>query len=249
MNLDQPCANCYAGRGRHQGDTYQGSCPSDAIDALHGAGAYVPYTSRCWRPAPRRLPGGGPWAISPTCPSRRQHNSSHAAKGSSVAERCDCPRAQVLRAEYLEELKNKRAIAAIAAGRVPASRLPKREPVDSSPVFEPRSPEPTSVRPPNFLGAACQQPEVAEIVERSFSLYGGAGGIERREEMRKKVCGTCPLIRECAEWVLAAEKPAGSWGGMYGGMDVWNRDGRELYVGIDAVQEREFSPLDYLASL
>lgn len=110
-------------------------------------------------------------------------------------------------------------------------------------------PLPTLVRPPNFLGAACQQPWAAETVDRSFSLHGGTVAIGNREEMRTKVCATCPLIRECATWVLAAERPAGSWGGVYGGMDVWNRTGRELYVGIDAVHERKFSPLDYLASL
>lgn len=245
MNLDSPCHNCGQARGKHWGQTYQGACPADA--ALRPG---ISYVKRSWRPTPRLLHGGGPWAISPDC-RVKWHNTGAAAKGSLKDGRCECPRAVELREADLQKRKDERAIAAIAAGRVPARGRPTGETKapDSSPVFETAMPRPTDVRSPNFRGAACLQPWAQEIVDRSFSLYGGTGGIERREEMRVKVCGVCPFIRDCAAWVLAAETPAGSWGGMYGGLDVWNRAGHELYIGVDGIQMREFSPRAYLAGL
>ena len=47
----------------------------------------------------------------------------------------------------------------------------------------------------------------------------------------KRMCWDCPIMRECGDWVIAAEgEDKGSLGGVYGGMDKWNRRGFDLQV-------------------
>lgn len=35
----------------------------------------------------------------------------------------------------------------------------------------------------------------------------------RREARAKALCSTCPVIRNCLDWALAAREPYGIWGG------------------------------------
>ena len=51
---------------------------------------------------------------------------------------------------------------------------------------------------------------------------------EGRVGAARGVCGACRLSVACEAWVIAAEQPAGSWGGMYAGMTPQNRRDRAL---------------------
>lgn len=45
----------------------------------------------------------------------------------------------------------------------------------------------------------------------------------RRERQAKAICATCPVIKNCLRWALAAREPYGVWGGM-------SADERELLL-------------------
>ncbi|WP_375000539.1 WhiB family transcriptional regulator [Aeromicrobium sp. CTD01-1L150] len=59
--------------------------------------------------------------------------------------------------------------------------------------------------------SACQGLESA----RFFSPDAERGARRReREEQAKKICGTCPVLRQCREHALSAREPYGVWGGL-----------------------------------
>ena len=68
-----------------------------------------------------------------------------------------------------------------------------------------------------------------------FGACMGAAGIMIMDAYRagrrgsadsaRALCRSCSVIEICGDWILRAEKPAGSWGGVYAAMTPADRAG------------------------
>ena len=66
------------------------------------------------------------------------------------------------------------------------------------------------------------------IVDAGFNTSVSYDGIANRNAA-KALCDLCPIMRECGDYVIGIEgNDPGSLGGVYGGMDPWNRRGTDL---------------------
>jgi len=169
-----------------------------------------------------RLPGNGPWRILAECPSST-HNSVRAARAhvkghGDGTEKCICPRALSLLAAWRkssDSLERQRERFA----RMKKIRLPLQ------------TPAPVSVRMPDLRGGVCYRPEASKASEGGMNQQASISGIRARNRA-KALCdaGPCPVRAQCRAWCLSNEQPAGSWGGVYGGLDPWNRRNLDLVV-------------------
>lgn len=162
------------------------------------------------------LPGGGPWLISKFCEAKR-HNTVSAATGKSYPKsdpKCICPHAVDL----------------LAAWRADA---PARRQMNNTLRLSERRPEPIASMKgyPDFTGAVCATPRGQIAALGGMSVDPSVRGMNRRDRARA-LCdtGPCPVRDACRAWVLAQEKPAGSWGGVWGGLDPWNRAGMQFVI-------------------
>jgi hypothetical protein len=168
--------------------------------------------------------GNGPWRIEPDCPGLT-HNSlrsslGHAGPAGRVKPKCICPHGQDL-------LMVERGIRRIAeAARM---RTVHKRSSDPRTRLQPPMPEPVEVRSPNFAGALCTTPRGRKAADAGMNEQPTLNGIASRD-LAKAWCASCPLLLECRNWVTTQEQPAGSWGGVWGGLDPWNRKGLELVI-------------------
>lgn len=152
----------------------------------------------------------GPWKISALCKARG-HNSLTWARGSmkDIGYKCTCPHALWL----LEEYKAQR------------NEIEKAQRVRNKIVHRNTS---VVVAEPNWQNGACRT-DVA-IAECGFNDEVSKRGIADRK-LAKELCQECPLstFRQCHAWIVAKEaNMPGVMGGVYAGMDRWNRQGYEL---------------------
>lgn len=152
----------------------------------------------------------GPWKISPLCRARG-HNTLSWARG-SVANcqfKCTCPRALAL----LEEFRRDRSKSARIA------RARNRNTYRSTPV---------QVVEPDWSKGACRQyPAIADM---GFNDEVSKKGIAERATA-KALCQECPMATfgACKTWIVAKEGDTpGVMGGVYAGMDRWNRQGYDM---------------------
>lgn len=169
------------------------------------------------------LPGGGPWRILEDC-GADTHNSTRAGlgRGHGFATRlpCTCPRALVLLAQYQARRLELREI----------ERAQKRRPrQDNRARLQLPVPQLAEIRSPNFIEGLCAKPGGMAYADKGMNDQASHRGIAERQEA-KNLCAACPMLQECKAWALGQEKPAGSWGGVWGGMDPWNRKGLELVI-------------------
>lgn len=83
---------------------------------------------------------------------------------------------------------------------------------------------------PDFTGGLCTTARGRKAADIGMNDQISLKGISDRERA-KALCNTGPCpIRDtvCRPWVLREESPRGSWGGVWGGLDPWNRRGEEL---------------------
>lgn len=158
----------------------------------------------------------GPWRILENCPADR-HNTAKATRDRG----CKCPRGvALLRAE------RNRKIGVISEHRSVVREGGKFD----SQVFR-RVPEKIDhLAAPDWTKAACK--EYISIADGGFDTEASHEAIARREAA-KLLCTTCPLFEECRTWVMEKEQPRGSWGGVWGGLDPWNRQGFEMVLDTD----------------
>ncbi len=57
---------------------------------------------------------------------------------------------------------------------------------------------------------------------------------ERRVQIAKSICATCPVIMQCREAALKAREPYGVWGGM-------SEDDREAYYARQDSKKKQIS--------
>lgn len=124
--------------------------------------------------------------------------------------RCTCPRALILSERRLLQNREykRRSDARLRAGGTPLAR-------------EVRQLQPTAkVRMPDLHLGACQDKWGFDLIN---SVDGFGKGVSMRRRQVREMCAACPVFTACETWVLAAEEPAGNWGGMIAGMTPGDR--------------------------
>lgn len=175
-----------------------------------------------------RLPGNGPWRILADCPSST-HNSVRAARAhvrehGDDTSKCVCPRSLSLlaawrvRSDSPERQRERFA-------RMKKIKLPLQIPV------------PVNTRMPDLRGGVCFRPEAASAAEAGMNEQASHAGIKARNRA-KALCdaGPCPVRSICRSWCLTNEDPPGSWGGVYGGLDPWNRRNLQIVVRSNRIE-------------
>lgn len=150
--------------------------------------------------------------VLPECPAP-VHNTASAGRGRSGKPKCVCPGVQKLTEE---ENRRRRA-----------SRGERRK------LFPKNDPKPIkSLNYPDFSRGLCTTPYGESVARQAVTDLASAKAIAARD-LAKAMCNTGPCpIRDsiCRPWVLREEDPPGSWGGVWGGLDPWNRRGWELII-------------------
>lgn len=150
----------------------------------------------------------GHWPIDPACPARGHNTVSWARGGHSGREaRCICPHAQEAYTEYLKVRR--------VADR---ERKQRSSPLQSKPLSR-----------MDWSRGVCHLPENIRIADGGFDERVTWSGVEARAQA-KALCKDCPILAECAIWITEAEEVPGEMGGVYGGMDVWDRRGRPIVL-------------------
>lgn len=168
--------------------------------------------------------GSGPWRILPECPGRT-HNSlrsalGHAGPAGIVKPKCICPHGQ----DVLEVERARRVVIEKARVREWSHRAN-----DPRTRLQPPMPEPVQRRSPNFAAGLCTTPKGQKAADAGMNDQASLNGIASRG-LAKAWCANCLMLQECRNWVTSEERPAGSWGGVWGGLDPWNRKGLELVI-------------------
>lgn len=154
----------------------------------------------------------GPWKILPECPAEG-HNTVNWARRKKENGRCICPRGAKLYADYRAQ-QNERQ-------KKRDKERTREYPSTAKPMIVKVYPE------PDWSQGFCI--DDLETVRKGENIEASKEGIADRFEMRS-LCGICPVRQECRNWILSNEKPAGSLGGVYGGLDKWNRQGRDMRI-------------------
>lgn len=99
--------------------------------------------------------------------------------------------------------------------------------------------------PESLAQGACVTPIGIMNADRGQQTHATAEGIKGRE-IAKRQCWDCPVQRDCLLFVLEHESPRGSWGGVWGGLDPFNRIGKEM---IRVEGGTDFVPFSLMAYL
>lgn len=167
----------------------------------------------------------GPWKILEGCPAEGHNTVQRAARPRKGHVPCICPRGVALRDEHLERrrVRERAAEERRAAGEKAA---PKRKPKPRVPAlraFKPKELPDVMVRP-NFNEGRCTKPWNVTTFSAAMDAGGSTTSRARQvREMARAACRQCPIREQCRAYVIGQEKPAGSWGGMWGGLDVFQR--------------------------
>jgi hypothetical protein len=132
-----------------------------------------------------------------------------------------CPRALRLLADYKEQSKlTDKAYREIRGSR----KMPNPVIAAFGISTAPKSSD------PDWLKGACRANTA--ITDLGFDTTVSADGVRNRA-IAKMLCHMCTIERECGDWAVRTEgNDQGSLGGVYGGMDAWNRKGMDL-VSVD----------------
>lgn len=83
---------------------------------------------------------------------------------------------------------------------------------------------------PDLAEGSCRSMLGQKNADLGMNTSVSSFGIADRARAKDQ-CWSCPVVKVCQRYVLAGEKPAGSWGGVWGGLDLWNRQGLEVIQG------------------
>lgn len=167
---------------------------------------------------PNGLPGAGPWRILTECPSPF-HNTQHSALGRHLGgHKCICPRALHLKATRRQNGQPK-------APKVARQRLWQYS------RFLYSAPNVTIAPMPEELNrAACATKEGIPYAEAGMDRHMTKRGMELRQKAKDWCNTACPVLDQCRAYIEANEEPRGSWGGVWGGLDPWERRGLRLVL-------------------
>jgi hypothetical protein len=161
------------------------------------------------------------WPVSPYCEAAT-HNTLSASKWRRRKIGCICEHSMKLAADARARTRANRAARLAEKGLVE---------VKSNIRMSVASPQPISATQPDFSQGLCTSPRGQETARGGSHDQASRAGIKARARA-KNLCnaGPCPIRDRCRTWVLTQEKPAGSWGGVWGGLDPWNRQGKDLIL-------------------
>lgn len=183
------------------------------------------------RKSPLLEVGHGPWALHPDCPTEL-HNTLRAARGHVIVngryikEKCICPRARALYAQYRVQ----------QVARNHAVKLGQK--VEDLRTHGARETKTARMAPiavvlsgmPDLSGGRCVGWDTAREVFDAASASTDDDGA--KIDRAKSICAMCPEAtrRACGEWALKGERTPGDWGGVYGGLSP--RDRIQLRYGV-----------------
>lgn len=130
-----------------------------------------------------------------------------------LVDRCICPGG---RAAIEVDNASRRARAAQERLRRPAESL--REKALKRKTFATPAVVVSVVRVPDLEKGACRTAWGLKIADRMLDRPSAQATQQHRD-----MCSYCPVLLRCEEYVLAAEKPAGSWAGVWAGMSPRER--------------------------
>jgi hypothetical protein len=159
----------------------------------------------------------GPWRVLDECPATA-HNSLTAARGGRYKHYapCICPRSVALKSEYRSRESRR------DRGNRRAARVSRH-------ILAPAVTLAAAVREPDWTKGVCTTPLGAAIFDDSFEESLAATEIKNRNRAKNVCLTSCPLLDQCAAWITSREKIPGCLGGIWGGMDKFNRAGLEIY--------------------
>lgn len=171
----------------------------------------------------RGLPGGGPWRIKQECKAIN-HNAWRSAARGPRETRCICPRGMDLAKQERRDRKQREREPSLAprvrryAGDG-TNRVVSGNPWASVEGAAYMNNDTRRVEAPDHSRGLCTSTASGRVAAMLvFDQPGSASGARMR-----RICDNCPIRPECQRWVLSNETPAGSWGGMYGGLSVSER--------------------------
>lgn len=150
------------------------------------------------------------WPVLAECPAPT-HNSLYSARGRPGRPRCVCPHG-------LELLKNRHRVELPAAEKRRKGR-PTRLVV-----------KPPEVVIPSFERGACMTEKYKNVAHAGQTDKLTRADITARQNAKNVCNSVCPIRDACRAYILAAERPAGSWGSVWGGLDPWNRAGKQVVI-------------------
>lgn len=162
---------------------------------------------------PMHFMGYGPWLVRDDCGSKTHNTYSAVLKSAGINNpRCICPRALAIKAEVAVK-KQANKLASVRGKSIPSYV---------------RQVKPDTVVPDLSKGRC--------MTQGGRAVMDGAGvrgvGQGERVAAAKWMCiELCAVRFECLAWVTLAEEPAGSWGGIYGGLDANERKMTGAVVG------------------
>lgn len=179
---------------------------------------------------PAGLPGSGPWRILDDCPSMF-HNTLHSALGRHAGgQKCTCPRALHLKATRRQNGQKLKA-------------KPPSDPLWNYSRFLYMAPAVVKEPMPAEMGqAACRDGEGLAYADDGMDRHMTKAGVQKREGAKAWCHLACPVIEVCAGYAKRNEFPAGSWGGVWGGLDPWERRGLKLVVIEGKVKVKTYEP-------
>lgn len=99
--------------------------------------------------------------------------------------------------------------------------------------------------PESLAQGSCVTPIGLANADKGQQIHANAEGIRDRE-VAKQQCRSCIAQRDCLLFVLKNEEPAGTWGGVWGGLDPFNRIGKEMIQVEGGTDFTLFDPQAYL---
>lgn len=162
---------------------------------------------------------GKVWPVLDTCTARK-HNTLHARRKKG-ADKCWCPGALAAYRDYQ----------ASQSSGDPAQEALRRR----------LRPRPFTLKAPlvpfpDLSGGACVTPKGMEVAGAAFNDEFTAVGFTLRQAA-KDMCETCPLLNTCKVMIKESEPAPGAFGGVYAGMDVWDRQGNPIRLVKGKVEE------------
>lgn len=179
------------------------TCICPGADQLRRKTWGKPYLTKQEREA---LPPEHP--VLPEC-TAQTHNTHRGARSSLPGVRCICPHSEKLREQRRQDVNRY------------ASNRREKGPSSLTAVVER-----TEVPPPRGL---CSRPANIAIADRGFNYAKTAQG-EADRYAAKELCDFCPARAACERYIRSVESPPGSWGGVWAGMDPWEREGKRIVL-------------------
>lgn len=183
------------------------------------------------RKSPMLEIGHGPWALDPNCPTEL-HNTLRAARGHVIVngkytrEKCICPRAKDLYAQYRAQQVQRNHTIRLGGQVEDHRRSDLRQSASSrmAPIAV------VLAGMPDLSAGRCVGIEDAQRIFDAAAASTDDDGA--KIDRAKSICSACPMAtrQACAEWALKGERTPGDWGGVYGGLSP--RDRIQLRYGV-----------------